>query len=344
MRVDYSALSRPFQPLEVTAFRKSDAYQTTPRQLDFSMLAILAAGFVVVLSVRIILVPNNFSTTSFVIFAGSLAFFGAFGFYILNNRSQKRTIKQLRLHSFCIENNLIYKNYIPTPTNPGLIFNIGDSRTSSDVIYSSQEPRYEIGNHAFVTSSGRRRQIHNWGYVCIELGRQVPHMILDARGDDVQIFGLELTDLPVRISKDQILSLEGDFNKYFTLYAPKEYERDALYIFTPDLMSLLVDELAQFDVEVVENKLYVYSKTGFNLLNQATMERLLRIINVVGSKTFDRTSHYADERVDIASIGSVALGGQRLKKGNLKTLTIIAVVFSSVTTVIYILVFYRLFF
>ena len=42
-----------------------------------------------------------------------------------------------------------------------------------------------------------------------------------------------------RSTRTQVLSLEGDFDRYFTLYCPKEYERDALYVFTPDLMALL---------------------------------------------------------------------------------------------------------
>lgn len=43
-----------------------------------------------------------------------------------------------------------------------------------------------------------------------------------------------------------MLSLEGDFDRYFTLYCPGDYERDALYVFTPDLLALLIDESRHF--------------------------------------------------------------------------------------------------
>ena len=78
-------------------------------------------------------------------------------------------------------------------------------------------------------------------------------MVLDARSNNGLFGG---TNLPSQFSKDQILSLEGDFSEYFTLYCPREYERDALYVFTPDLMALLIDQTSTFDVEIVDDWMF----------------------------------------------------------------------------------------
>ena len=47
--------------------------------------------------------------------------------------------------------------------------------------------------------------------------------MLDARSNNGLFGG---TNLPSQFNKDQILILEGDFNEYFTLYCPREYDRD----------------------------------------------------------------------------------------------------------------------
>ena len=111
-----------------------------------------------------------------------------------------------------------------------------------------------------------------------------------------------------------MLSLEGDFDKYFTLYAPREYERDALYVFTPDLMVLLIDRLASYDLEIVDNRLYTYSHKPFNMLDPETHERLASIVQVVGQKATNQTMRYADDRSTPYS-DIIASGGVRLRRG-----------------------------
>jgi hypothetical protein len=116
------------------------------------------------------------------------------------------------------------------------------------------------------------------------------------------------------MNKDQTLSLEGDFNEHFTLYAPKEYERDALYIFTPDLMALLIDTVAQFDVEVIDDQLFVYGPE-FHLVTEKAWERIFAIINNVGQKTISQTDYYADEKIGDRNTDVVADEGRRLRQG-----------------------------
>jgi hypothetical protein len=114
--------------------------------------------------------------------------------------------------------------------------------------------------------------------------------------------------------RNQKLSLEGDFDKYFTLYAPKAYETDALYIFTPDLMALLIDQVAKFDVEIVDNWMLVYSRRPWNLTDRATQQRIAQIIRVVGRKTVNQTAMYSDDTVGNPAFDIVAPGGRRLRQ------------------------------
>jgi hypothetical protein len=128
------------------------------------------------------------------------------------------------------------------------------------------------------------------------------------------------------MNKDQTLSLEGDFNEHFTLYAPKEYERDALYIFTPDLMALLIDNVSKFDVEVIDDQLFVYG-SEFRLVDENVWRRIFAIITNVGQKTISQTDYYADERVGDRSVDVVAEPGRRLRQGLSWQVIVFAVLF-----------------
>jgi hypothetical protein len=153
-------------------------------------------------------------------------------------------------------------------------------------------------------------------------------MVLDAKKNN-GLFGS--STLPVSFDRDQVLSLEGDFNEHFTLYCPREYERDALYIFTPDLMALLIDEAAGWDVEIVDDWMFAFSPTPFNPVDAAAYRRLFTIVNTVGRKTLSQSDRYVDERVGLFSANYVAPRGQRLRRGS----SAIAVAVLLISTVLF---------
>jgi hypothetical protein len=128
----------------------------------------------------------------------------------------------------------------------------------------------------------------------MQLDRRLPQMVLDSKANN-GLFGS--TNLPKTFSRDQVLSLEGDFDKYFTLYCPRAYERDALYVFTPDLMALLIDNAGAFDVEIVDDWLFVYSSTPIDTTAPAQIGRMFQIVDTVGAKTITQSDRYSDERV-----------------------------------------------
>ena len=225
--------------------------------------------------------------------------------------SDKATERRIRLGHFASDNNLTYISETAKPAYPGIIFSSGSPRQLYDRFRAEG---FEIGNYRYTVQHGKSSTTYKYGYICINLERHVAHMLLDAKSNNTKIFGLNISNLPVTINKDQTLALEGDFNDHFTLYAPKEYERDALYIFTPDLMALLIDQVAQFDVEVIDNQLFVYGKE-FNFTERKVWQRIADIITKVGQKTITQTDYYADERVGDRSQDSIAEPGKRLRKG-----------------------------
>jgi hypothetical protein len=178
---------------------------------------------------------------------------------------------------------------------------------------------FELGEYRYTVGSGKNQRTEWWTYCCIDLDRHVPHMLLDSRRNNMRIFGKDVaSNLPSTFSKSQVVRLEGNFNEYFTLYAPKEYERDAYYIFTPDLMALLIDNSHNYDAEVIDNKLYFYVQSAGRqhyLTHPQLMYKWLTIIHTVGTKVGRQTDYYADEKVADRSADVVATQGRRLRHG-----------------------------
>ena len=234
----------------------------------------------------------------------------------------------LQLTRFAAANGLEYLHERPA-AHSGSIFQVGSARTVERAMRAATGRPTEVGTYRYAIESGsgenRSTTIHRWGYVAIRLDRNLPHMVLDAGSNDRSLFGVRSSNLPVSFDRSQVLHLEGDFDQHFTLYAPKEYERDALYVFTPDLMALLIDETGDFDVEIVDDWMFIYSARPFNLLSPDTYERMRRIVATVGAKTLRQTARYADERVGDPLVNQVAPQGRRLKRRTSVFATVIVV-------------------
>lgn len=218
---------------------------------------------------------------------------GAVGFFVIRALGQSAAKRRYRLTRFATTNGMLYSTTVSAPRYPGAIFAVGGSRQVYERLWRDESPPLHVGNYRYTTGSGKSKQTHQWHFLGIRLPRRLPHMLLDAKSNN-SIFG---SNLPVFFDRSQRLSLEGDFNEHFTLYCPREYETDALYIFTPDLMVLLIDEAAKHDVEIVDDWMFVYSNAKLNLADPRALAPLFRIVETVASKTSKRSERYADDRV-----------------------------------------------
>ena len=221
----------------------------------------------------------------------------------------------IRLGRFADVNKMVFSQFLDEQNHNGMIFNLGSKGIIYDQIKGNYSTPFEIGNYQCTVGSGRSSRTTRYGYVLIQLDRDLPQMVLDSKSNNENIFGLSISNLPISFRKDQKLSLEGDFDSHFTLYAPDDYKEDALCVFTPDLMSLFIDESDSFDAEVVGNQLYIYSVQPFNMSNRGSLERIFKIINTIGSKIVSQTNRHSDEGLDSQKSDFVKDDKRRLKKG-----------------------------
>lgn len=98
------------------------------------------------------------------------------------------------------------------------------------------------------TGSGKYEQTHNFTIARVELSEELPHMILNSKSAHA--------DIQETIKDDQKISLEGDFNKYFSLLIEQGQQINALEIITPDVMQTLISFNTNEDIEINGHNLY----------------------------------------------------------------------------------------
>lgn len=205
---------------------------------------------------------------------------------------RRQRVMDYRLSRFAAANNMTYAGDVDDPPLPGMIFSLGRARRASQLV-RGHSPRFvEFGNYQYTTGSGKNSTTHKWGYVAVKLDVPLPNIVLDALGNNA-LFG---TNLPASFQKEQRLSLEGDFDKYFTLYCPAGYEQDALYLFTPDIMARFIDNAAQLDVEIVDDWLFLYTKRAASTLDPSTWAWLFGAVGALITK-FDQWARWRDDRL-----------------------------------------------
>jgi hypothetical protein len=167
----------------------------------------------------------------------------------------------------------------------------------------------------------------------VDLPHHMPHMVIDSHIDD----GFSGSVLPLTFNKSQKIELEGDFYKYFSVYAPDTRELDALIILAPDVMLVLLQLGARCDIEFIDKRLYIYhpGMTHDIAAYQDSLKTVAALLEELGAKLrrFDKASAI----VNRASIEAQPDSGQyksRLKKkrftGSLATIALVVLGFGLV--------------
>lgn len=226
------------------------------------------------------------------------------------------------LSNFAADNGFLSTDITDMHTWAGAIFSPNNSRLWPLITGNYANQHFWLGNYTKAASRSSNK-VERWGVIRIELPRNLPNILLDSRANN--IFGRYISNLPNTYAGYQKYPLEGDFNNYFTVYAPQGYERDMLYFLTPELMAAFVDDSANFDIEIIDSYLYLYSSKPFDFTAKA-LQPLFKLIQTLGVETADNTSRYQDDRTvsspaivspidSQAEKGTILPQGRRLKTG-----------------------------
>lgn len=218
---------------------------------------LLAVVFLVLLGVALIALLSLSNKLALLI---PILIFGAFGAYPLAQEAVHRDFAS----TFAALNGYGYAE-MSADTLEGTPSRIGHSH------YIHYSIRGQFQNHTFWLfeyryAIGKGKAKRDLTYTVLELPVQaaMPDILLKSRGED---FGVLIDLNPFDEDRHfETLFLEGDFSKRFALTVLKEYELEALQLFTPDVMHELLAQAPGFSLEVVKNHLYLYRLGGLYTL------------------------------------------------------------------------------
>lgn len=156
-------------------------------------------------------------------------------------------------------------------------------------------------------------------YLSLRLSRKLPHLMIDS---------LRNGRLNRLLPGDERLSLEGDFDRHFAVYAPRGYGRDALELLTPDVMACLIDYGRHWDIEVVDERLIVASPKLRGASDKQEITALLHFAEVFGAELGQQVRHYSDPRATRPR-SQVAVAGRRLRRRSAAWTTAIFIVITA---------------
>jgi len=195
-------------------------------------------------------------------------------------------IATLRLLKFALDNDFGFLAQVSHPPIGPIMFSVGHNQATTCVVTVGDELTF--AKYQFITGSGKYQQVHNTIFARWKLPRAVPQLYLRAKGnwvyDDIGEY------------KVQKLQLEGDFDNYFTVYAPPNYQDDALDLLTPDVMQALQTYGAAYDFELLGNYLYVYAAAG--TMDQADrLQKFLVGLSQIAAEFDVQVETYMDDHV-----------------------------------------------
>ena len=210
----------------------------------------------------------------------------------LNDNKSKKV--QEALGNFANINSFEYTAQDKSVSEKGSLFDTGVNKHFNNILSGKLgEYNFRLGDYHYEEDlSQKNRRVFDVRVMRLELPRKLPHMVIDclieagepgSHGDSSNRL---FSTLPISFDPSQKLELEGDFYKYFTLYAPDKYAVDMLSIIGPDTMEKLLQMKEYCDIEIVDKYIYFYwpdettSKENF----EAVFETTISIMNEIGKK------------------------------------------------------------
>lgn len=177
--------------------------------------------------------------------------------------------EQLRCLEFAAANQLEYAPCTGIADYPGIIFRVGIARQTGQRIRSTSGPYFDLGTHRYQSGHDEKAILYEWRFAAFPLPGLLPYLMLNSRHDETLPGDLGEFGVP-----DRIQTLDGVMDEYFTLYCRPRDRAEAFYVFTPDVMALLIDHARDLDVEVAGSWLFFYSRYRLQVTDPDTWARI----------------------------------------------------------------------
>lgn len=140
-----------------------------------------------------------------------------------------------------------YKGVVDDFDEPGIMFKQGKGQDITHLIEGKVEGRpFRMFKYSFTIGEEKNETSYYYTVFAFRFEGTFPHIYLNNKHNSYSISAGEKLPLPV------------EFEKQFVLSAPRKYETEALEIFTPDILTKLLDGGFTHDIELVDHELIMF--------------------------------------------------------------------------------------
>lgn len=143
----------------------------------------------------------------------------------------------------------------------GIMFRQGNTRNMSNIIKGDIDGRrFKIFNYQFSIGSDKNKETYYYTVFAFKFKGSFPHIYLNNKHNS---YGVKVgEEIPV----------PREFEKQFSLSAPRKYEIEALEIFTPDVLENLLNNGFAHDVEFINQNILIFTNGEINKFEQLEKE------------------------------------------------------------------------
>ncbi len=157
----------------------------------------------------------------------------------------------------------------------GIMFRREGIRSISNIVFGVIDGRqFRVFNYSFTIIHSNYIEKYNFTVFAFKFDGIFPHIYLNSKQNS---YGINV---------GEVIPLSGEFDKKFTLSAPKKYEIEALEIFTPDVMVKLLDNEFFHDIEFVDSEMLIFTSGNMNSSEKLEKEfkKVLEIEDLLDEK------------------------------------------------------------
>ncbi len=168
----------------------------------------------------------------------------------------KSKVADLFMQQFADANGYIYEEKGDAKNIEGTLFQIGHSKKVEDIVSGIYEGHpLRLFTYHYNVGSGKREKTYSYMVFELTFDTMLPRILVRSKD---QSFG-SATMFGSSFDHPNEIKLEGNFGDHYEFGVDKQYEIEALQIFTPDFMAHLIDMEQKFSMELVKKKLFIYS-------------------------------------------------------------------------------------
>lgn len=170
--------------------------------------------------------------------------------------------------------------------------------------------------------SGKNRRVYNRSIIAVDIPDTQLQLIVNSKINSDGSSGGNLQSY----AKSQRLTLEGDFGNFFDLYMPETTQSESLTLLAPDSMLYILVNLADYDIEINGNKLFVYRYKRMS--TNEVSELLMKIDGLLEKMRLRKDDVRAEKLTEaiVARTATDAASARRSLKKDTQYLVIFAVV------------------